>query len=397
MPSFQFTAVDATGEQHEDVRDAESKEDLKQALAAEGLQVLTVSLDLPSVNILTPRVKQKDLLYITSQLAVMIETGINVTSALESVCEQVENARLRHALEQVRLGVEGGDDLSSMLEEHPKIFDAKITALVRASEQTGTLGEMLERISNDIARDIAQRGKIKSALTYPAVMASVAVGVTIFLLTFIMPQFEPLFKRRNVELPKITSVLMAVSHMMLEYWWAWLGGLIICTVSLVYWLKSKHGQRTMDGFRIYAPLLGPTVRLIILARSVRTLGLMIKSGVSMLDALQLTSEVAGNHYYKLVWLEVIDRVTQGERIVDTLRGNPLFPKSLVQMIGSGEETGKLDFVLEKISRHYEEETASSIKSVTTMVEPLLITVMGFVVGGISMSLLLPIFRLSRAH
>jgi type IV pilus assembly protein PilC len=397
MPSFQFTAIDASGEQLDDTRESASKEDLKQTLVAEGLQVLDISLDLPSVHLFTPQVKKKDLLYLMSQLAVMIETGINVSAALESVAEQVENTRLRVAMEKIKDGVEGGDDLSSMLEQYPKIFDAKIIALVRASEQTGTLGEMLQRISADIARDISQRGKIKSALTYPAVMASVAVGVTVFLLTFIMPQFEPLFKRRNVDLPKITEVLMAVSHVMVEYWWAWMGAVIVCGTGLIYWLKSTHGQRTMDAFRIYAPILGPTVRLIVLARSVRTLGLMIKSGVPMLDALQMTSEVAGNYYYKLVWLEVIDRVTQGERIVDTLRENPLFPKSLVQMIGAGEETGKLDFVLEKISQHYDDETESSIKSVTTMIEPLLITVMGFVVGGISMSLLLPIFRLSRAH
>jgi type IV pilus assembly protein PilC len=165
---------------------------------------------------------------------------------------------------------------------------------------------------------------------------------------------------------------------------------------MVFWLKSANGKRIMDGVRIHAPIIGPAVRMIILSRSVRTLGLMVKSGVPMLEALKMTSEVAGNLHYEKVWLHVVERVTQGERIVDSLRGNPLFPKSLVQMIGSGEDTGRLDFVLEKIGDHYDEEVDTALKTVTQMIEPILIVVMGVVVGGISMALLLPIFRISRA-
>lgn len=396
MPKFSYTTVASNGERKVGRREAAGQTELEEALAAEGLNVEEIDEE-AAVTFLTPRVRQKDLIYLTGQLSIMIETGINLAAALESVVEQVENPRLRDALSDIKSRVEGGENFSSSLADYPKIFDAKMVALVRASEQTGSLGEMLQRISNYMAREVSQKGKVKSAMTYPTVMVVVAVGVTIFLLTYIMPQFEPMFRKKNVDLPKITMVLMGVSKNLLAYWWAWLIVSVASVTAFIYWIKSDAGHRVMDGVRINVPLLGPVVRLIILSRSVRTLGLMVKSGVPMLDALTMTSEIAGNCHYQAVWLSVVERVTQGERIVDSLRGNPLFPKTLVQMIGSGEETGKLDFVLDKISSHYDDEVDSSLKAVTTIIEPLLVCVMGVVVGGIGMSILLPIFRISRAH
>jgi type IV pilus assembly protein PilC len=397
MAIFNFTALSANGDQQEGSREATNKDELKQSLAVEGMQMLSAEEEASNgISFLTPSVKKKDLVYLTGQLAIMIETGINLAAALESVVEQVESVRLKVALRDVKGRVESGEDFSATLEDYPNIFDPKMVALVRSSEQTGSLGEMLQRISSLLAREMSQAAKVKSAMTYPSIMVVVAVGVTIFLLTYILPQFAPLFRRKSIELPQLTIILMAVSKNLLAYWWAW----IICGVGgatgMVFWLKSANGKRIMDGVRIHAPIIGPAVRMIILSRSVRTLGLMVKSGVPMLEALKMTSEVAGNLHYEKVWLHVVERVTQGERIVDSLRGNPLFPKSLVQMIGSGEDTGRLDFVLEKIGDHYDEEVDTALKTVTQMIEPILIVVMGVVVGGISMALLLPIFRISRA-
>lgn len=398
MAVFTFTARSANGDAQEGTREAGSQEELRKSLAHDGMQLISCDKQQgDAINFLTPRVKKRDLIYLTGQLAIMIETGINLAAALDSVIEQLESVRLRTVLRDVKTRVEAGEDFSVTLQDYPQIFDSKMVALIHAAEQTGGLGEMLQRISNYLSREVAQMGRIKSSMTYPTIMVVVAIGVTIFLLTYILPQFAPLFRKKNIDLPKLTVILMAVSDNLIAYWWAWLSATAATIGGLIYWMKTDQGKEMLDIAAVKMPVIGRAVRLIIISRCVRTLGLMVKSGVPMLDALRMTSEVAGNQLYKQSWLNVVDRVMQGDRIVDSLRGNPLFPKTLVQMIGSGEDTGRLDFVLEKISDNYDEQVDASLKTVTTMIEPMLITVMGVVVGGISMSLLLPIFRISRAH
>lgn len=393
--SFRFKVRDRLGKVQEGVLDADDRETAVDSLEREGLAVLTLEEDDDDGPLLSRGISQKDVIYTTSQLAIMVDTGITLSSALESLMRQETNAKLKAVLGDLKSRVEAGEDFSAALARHPKHFDPTFIALVRASEQTGSLGEMLDRISNYLRGDLETRGKVKAALAYPAIMLAVAVGVTAFLLTYVMPKFIPIFEQRKVKLPVPTVVLIALSKGMLEYWYLWLMGIAALVAGFLYFRRTTAGRRTIDWLKINIPVIGPMIRKVIISRSIRTLGTMVKSGVSMLEALKLTSEVSGNVHYQEAWAGVIEQVTEGRRICDSLEGNPLFPGTLVQMISSGEETGKLDEVLEKVSTYYDRDLELSIKTTTSLIEPVMIVLMGFVVGGIAMALLLPIFQLSR--
>jgi type IV pilus assembly protein PilC len=355
-----------------------------------------IEVDTDDLGGLFPRrIRKYELIYITNQLAIMVDTGITISVALGSILQQEQNPSLRKVLSQLKSSVESGDDFSTALSKHPKVFDKTYVSLIRASEATGKLGEMLNRIANYLRKEVETRGKVRAAMAYPAVMMVVATAVTIFLLTYILPKFAPLFQSRGKSLPAPTRFMMATSAVLTEYWYAWLAAAIGLILGFIYGKRTEAGRQAWDWVKINTPIVGPMFRKVAISRSIRTLGTMIASGVSMLDAIRLSAEVTGNYYYEKLWMEVLDHVTSGKQICETLRGNQLFPPVLVQMIASGEETGKLDLVLERVSNYYDQEVEMSLKTATSLIEPLMITMMGFVVGGIGLSLLLPIFSLSR--
>ncbi len=232
-------------------------------------------------------------------------------------------------------------------------------------------------------------------MAYPAVMMVMAAGVTVFLLVYIMPKFTPMFQSKGTELPGATLLMMAISDALLGYWYLWLAGAAATVAAFAYGRRTEPGRRTLDWVRINAPIIGPMSRKVTISRSIRTLGTMLQSGVPIMDALKLAGEVSGNYYYECLWQHVLDEVAGGKRVCEVLAGNPLFPRVLVQMIASGEETGKLDSVLQRVSVYYDREVETSIKATTSMIEPIMIAVMGVVVGTIGLALLLPIFSLSR--
>jgi type IV pilus assembly protein PilC len=394
--TFEYVARDALGGTQDGTLEAASREEAIQKLRREGLQVVELEEEADAGSLFAPRVKKNDIVYVTGQLAVMADTGITLSVALDSIAKQEANPTLKAVLLDLKAQVEGGDDFSTALARHPKYFDRTYLALIRASEKTGTLAEMLENISLYMRNQLETMQKVRGALAYPSVMLVLATGVTIFLLTYVLPKFQPLFTRKGIKLPQITVVLMTLSELLIDYWWAWLLGIVVAGIVFVYGRKTPTGRAILDWLAINTPIIGPLVRKVILSRSVRTLGTMVESGVSMLDALKLAGEVSSNYYYERAWSHALDQVTEGKSISDSLHGNSLFPGPLVQMIAAGEDTGKLDHVLRKVSSHYDKEVDIAIKSATTMLEPLMITVMGVVVGGIAMGLLLPIFSLSRA-
>lgn len=392
---FQYKVRDSLGKHHEGEVEAEDRDTALQTLRQDGFHVLHLEEEESGLTLIPRGVRKSDIIYCTSQLAIMVDTGITLSAAIGSIAEQEDNPTFRALLKDLKNRVEGGEDFSSALAAHPKHFDKTFVSMVKASEHTGTLGEMLERVALYMRSELETRAKVRAALAYPGVMAALAVVVTIFLLTYVMPKFTPLFERKSMKLPTPTVVMLALSHALIDYWWAWLlGGVVF---ALTYWFgrKTDTGRKIIDWLKINSPVIGTMFRKVTISRSVRTLGTMIQSGVSMLDAIRLTSEVSGNIYYEQSWNRVLDQITQGNRICEALQGDPLFPKTLVQMIASGEETGKLDFVLQKVSVYYDREVEMSLKTATSMIEPIMITVMGVVVGGIGLGLMLPIFQLSR--
>jgi type IV pilus assembly protein PilC len=396
MQTFAYQAQDALGELVEGTLEVTSRDEALARLKRDGLAVLELEEEVPGLDLMPSRIRQSDIIFATSQLAVMVDTGITLSTALESIATQEANPALKRVLLDLKSSVESGDDFSTALSRHPKHFDKTFTSLIRASEQTGSLGEMLETVSDYLRSQLETRQKIRAAMAYPSVMAVLAVGVTIFLLTYILPKFEPLFSRKGVKLPAVTVFMMTASNVLLQYWHLWLVGATALVLTFVFGRKTESGRKLLDWLKINLPIIGPMSRKVTLSRSVRTLGTMVASGVSMLEAIRLTSEVASNWYYEQAWLRVLDQVTEGRRISESLEDErTLFPSTLVQMLGAGEETGKLDVVLNKVSTFYDREVETSLKATTSMIEPLMICAMGVIVGGIALGLLMPIFQLSR--
>jgi len=393
--NFDYKARDPLGKSHDGSIEAASAEEATQQLRRDGFQVLMIEENAGGRGLFAKRVSKQQLIYTTSQLAIMVDTGVTLSTALEGILAQEENPTLKHVLTDLKSQVESGEDSSRALERHPKLFDHTYVSLIRASESTGSMAEMLDRIALYLRKEVETRGKVKAAMAYPMVMMAIAIAVTIFLLTYILPKFTPMFSRKGIQLPLPTTVMMALSETMLNFWYLWILGVVAIVAGFVYTLRTEPGRAAWDRLKISLPLFGPLFRKISISRSIRTLGTMLSAGVPMLESLRLTSEVSGNVHYRALWRRVEDRVTGGCQVCDALTGDPLFPSTLVQMITSGEATGKLDMVLEKVSNFYDQEVEASIKTTTSLIEPIMIAFMGVIVGGIGMSMLLPIFSLSR--
>jgi type IV pilus assembly protein PilC len=348
------------------------------------------------ISIIPRRVKRDEIIYMTCQLAIMIDTGVTLSDALDSIIEQEGNPSFRRILKEIHSSVESGEDFSKALGKHPRLFDQTYVSLVKASESTGSLGPMLERIGDYLRKEMETRNKVRSAMAYPTVMAVMAIGVSVFLLAYVLPKFMPLFQRRGMVLPKPTAVMMAISSALTDYWYLWLAGLIVTLVLFFWGRRQPLGRRIWDGFKINMPIIGPMQRKVILSRSIRTLGAMLNGGVPMLESLELCRAVSDNYHYEKLWQHVADEVTQGNQVVKALAGNPLMPSMLVQMISAGENSGQLGNVLERVSVYFDREVENAVKTATTLIEPLMISVMGIVVGGIGLALLLPIFKLSQS-
>ena len=219
--------------------------------------------------------------------------------------------------------------------------------------------------------------------------------MTIFLLTYILPKFTPLFKSKGTQLPRPTLILMSLSDAILGYWYLWLIGVAAAIALFLYGRKTKPGRKILDWIKINTPIVGPMFRKVAISRGIRTLGTMLGSGVPVMESIRLAGAVSSNIYYEQLWGNVLDEVAGGKRICEILKGNPLFPRVLVQMISAGEDTGKLDEVLQKVSAYYDREVETSLKATTSLIEPIMISVMGVVVGTIGLALMLPIFSLSK--
>lgn len=393
MP-YHYRVRDPLGKTIEGSIEAASVEAAQQQLAREGFHVLAVE-EGEEGDLFPRRITRQDIIYTTSQLSIMVDTGITLSAALAGIVEQEANPTLRKVLAELKEAVEAGQDFSAALARYPRLFNKTYVALVKASEATGTMGAMLDTIATYLRKESETISRVRAAMAYPAVMMVLAGGVTIFLLTYILPKFVPLFKSRGTELPGPTVLMMSLSEVLLGYWYLWLAGLAALVAGVVVGRRTPTGRQVLDWMKINAPVLGKLFRKVTISRSIRTLGTMVGSGVSVLDALRLAGEVSGNVFYEQLWLKVLDDVTGGKRICESLQGNPLLPRVLVQMIASGEESGKLDVVLSRVSTYYDHEVETSIKATTSLIEPVMIAVMGVVVGTIGLALLLPIFSLSR--
>ena len=404
MPHYRYQTQTQGGQISTGVISADSALAAAQNLRSQGNQVLQLTpVSGLAAKSLSKRFKelnqgtgpnQRDILNFTTQLAVMVRAGISLRNAIDGIAEQTPNFKFRKILEQIKMDVESGKQFSEALSKHPKLFNALYINMVRASEMSGSFSKMLDRIAANLAQAIETRAMVIGAMIYPAVIGGMAVVVTIFLLTFVLPKFTAVFAGKEHALPGPTLFLMGLSDFMVSYWWAVVLAILTMIVALVLIGRTEPGSRWFDLLKLKFPLLKKMFKALYISRSLHTMGELVNAGVPMLDTLTITADISGNWHFKRLWRLVYASVKEGKKIAHPLQKTPLLPKAVVQMVSAGEESGKLGEVLDEISSFYAKQLREVIKTVTSMLEPIMIVVMGSVVAFIAMAIILPIFKMS---
>ncbi len=336
----------------------------------------------------------KEVLSFTNQLSVMIKAGISIRDAIEGIAAQTDHPKFRRIVNQLKLDVEAGKPFSEALARHRKVFSPLYVNMVRASEMSGSFGGMLERIVEYQTQQMDTRRMVRGAMVYPAIIAVMAITTTVFLLTFVMPRFMNIFAGKESILPKPTKILLAASDFLTGYWYLCIAAVAAVVAGFLYLIHTPSGRAWWDATKLRMPVFKPMLRALYISRGLNTMGELVNAGVPMLDTIAITANVSGNTLYSNMWRTVYHDVKRGKKISAPLMGTGLLPVNVVQMIAAGEESGKLGEVLQDVSVYYDKELRSTIKNVTSMIEPLMIVVMGFIVGFIAMSIILPIFKMS---
>src|SRR3954449_2476084 len=396
MSTYVFKAMDLTGAKATGEVEAESKQIVSEQLKSRGLIVLDISDKHTSKQLnleLFNKLSATDLAIMTRQLATMVQSGMTILRALYVLEAQTENKQLGEAILAVRKDVEAGLPLSDALERHPKIFDPLFVSMTRAGETGGMLDESLIRVADQLEKADSLRRQVKSAMTYPAVVLTFAGGVLLALVTFLVPVFVGVFKQFGGDLPAITKITVAMSKAITGYWWAMIGATIGTVWAFRKWKRSEWGRPQWDRFRLRVPMkIGDIVQKVALARWSRTLSALVSAGVPLLQALDITGKTAGNHVIEQAMAGVIDSVKSGGTIADPLKLSPVFPTMVSHMVSVGEETGSLDTMLSKIADFYEDQVDAAVKALTSMLEPVMIVLVGGIVGFIVISMYLPLFK-----
>jgi len=337
---------------------------------------------------------RKDILNFTNQLAVMIRAGISLQDALEAIAEQGNKRKFKLIITDIKNRIESGQSFSQALAEHPQVFTNLYINMVAAAEASGSLSSMLQKLAEYLDSEAETRSQVKSAMVYPCIIAVMAVVVTTFLLCFVLPRFTAIFAGKEHLLPKPTKALLASSAFLRSYWF-----FIVPAIGALFWgfwyfIGTPTGRLWWDKTKLTVPLIRTLCRSLYITRSLHTMGVLIRAGVPILSTISITAQISGNVLYKVMWLGVYEEVRQGKKIASSLSQYTLMPSSVVQMIRSGEDSGNMGDVLRDVSSYYARELKTVIKTVTSMIEPIMIVIMGVLVGFIAMSIILPIFKMS---
>jgi len=395
MSTFVFKAMDVAGVKARGEVEADSKQAVADQLKSRGMIVLDIADKHASREIqlsFMQRASAQDLAVFSRQLSTMISSGMSILRALYVLEEQTENKFLKDTIVGVRKDVEAGLSLSDALARHPKVFNPLFVAMARAGEAGGVLEGSLLRVADQLEKDASLRRQIRSAMIYPIMVISFAIIIMMALVAFLVPVFEGVFKQFGGELPAITKVSVAMSHAVTGYYWAIFGGAILLAVSFVKWKGSTWGRPQWDRFRLRVPMkIGAIVQEVAVARWSRTLASLTSAGVPLLLALEITGKTGGNIAVEEAMDGVIASVKRGGTISAPLAHAPIFPTMVTHMVGVGEETGALDTMLDKIADFYEDRVDASVKALTSILEPIMIIVIGGIVGFIVVSMYMPLF------
>ena len=396
MPVFTFTGTDAQGKRISGEKLADSKAQVTMQLRRERITPGAIKekgkeFALPTLG--RGKVPIKELAVFFRQFSVMIDAGLPLVQCLEILAANQENQTFQKCLTGVRTTVEGGATLSNAMRQYSKIFDDLTTNMIEAGEAGGILDTILQRLAAYVEKNVKLKAAVKSALIYPVAVISMACLVVGALLKFVVPIFANMFASMEIELPLPTKIVIGISNTVKDFWWVVLLLAIGIVVAIIQIRKDPRGRLMFDKMLLKLWVLGPVLRKIAVARFTRTLGTLITSGVPILEGLAITARTSGNAVLEEALMKVRKAVEEGRTIVDPLRESGVFPNMVVQMIGVGEATGAMDAMLQKIADFYEDEVDAATKNLLTLLEPLLIGFLGVVVGGIVISLYLPLFSM----
>jgi type IV pilus assembly protein PilC len=396
MPVFTYSGRSSTGERISGERVAENKQVLAATLRRE--RIIPSAIKEKGKEFVLPtfgssKVSVKDLAIFFRQFSVMIDAGLPLVQCLEIMAANQENRAFQNTLTAVRTSVEGGSTLANAMRQHPKVFDALTSNMVEAGETGGILDVILQRLSSYVEKTVKMRAAMKSALIYPSAVVSLAVLIVGALLKFVVPIFAKMFDGLGVDLPLPTRIVMQLSGFVSATWWIFIGGSVALFFGIKQFRKIPRGRMIWDAMMLKLPVLGILLRKIAVARFTRTLGTLITSGVPILEGLDITARTSGNGVIEEALLKVRKAIEEGRTIVDPLRECNIFPNMVTQMIGVGEATGAMDAMLQKIADFYEDEVDAATKDMLAMLEPMIIGMLGITIGGIVISLYMPLFSM----
>ncbi len=394
MPRFVYTARNFEGKIITSDTEGDSKEAVISKLRERGYFVTNIKEKSKEFQLFQKKVSAGEISIFARQFATMIGAGVPLVRCLTILCQQCENPRFKEIITKVRQDVEAGSNLSKALQQHPKVFSNLFVNLVKAGEAGGILEDILSRLATYLESSEQLKQKVKGAMTYPVVVFSIAILVVIFLVIFVLPTFETIFKDMGEsKLPLPTRILLGISGFANDYLILLIIGAIAAFIGIKKFFESERGQRLFDTNILKMPVIGLMQKKVAVAKFTRTLGTLIASGVPILQALEVTADTAGN----IVIAEAVNKtrasIREGESISEPLKASNVFPPMVVQMIAVGEETGELDKMLTKIADFYDQEVDTAVKGLTSVIEPLVIVFMGIVIGGIVMAIFMPMLEL----
>ncbi len=401
MAVFDYEAIAGSGKQVRGVIDADSPAAARRKLREQELFPTSVRESSGKASATTDvmggslsRIKGRDIALMTRQLAVLLEAGMSLVEALTALLEQTGNPRLKKIVFDVRDRVNEGMTLADALAQHPRAFNALYANMVRAGEASGALESVLMRLADLLERNVRLRARVISALAYPVLMACVSVGVIVFLLMVVVPKIVGTFERQNVELPTITKAMLFTCDFLYAWWWAVLlvavGGLLTWRA----WVKRPEGRLKWDRFKMALPYAGDLYLKVVCTRFSRTLGSMLESGLTMLNALEVVKSVLQNRQAEQIMDDVKTQVRRGRNLSEPLRESAMFPPMLVHMVELGQRSGELPAMLLRTADTYDEEVNMAVDALVSLLEPIIILVMGVFVGFLVIAVLLPVLTIS---
>lgn len=400
MPTFAYTVKGADGQTRTGQSEAESQDMLRRRLSEQGFAVQSVkpakksaarAANEPTFLDRFSKVKLTELSVFCRQFSTMIDSGVSLVRCLDVLSEQSSSPKLRRIIMDIRSEVEAGNSLSKAMSKYPSVFNNLFIGLVRAGEVGGVLEEALQRLSAFLEKDVELRRKVKSAMTYPTIVAVVAVAIVVGLVTFILPKFMELFQDLGVkEFPWMTQVLMDFSHFLTSKWYLMMAIVAVFLMAFRMFVRTKFGRRAYDRFKLKAPVFGKLNHKVCLARFARTLSTLLSSGVPILQAMETVAGTVANEIISDAILDARARIREGDVISEPLKKSRMFPPMVVQMIAIGQESGALDTMLSKIADFYEQEVDAALASLTAAIEPVMIVFLGVTVGFIVIAMFMPL-------